>query len=89
MCIRDRPYEDEQFRHLLGGDDSKVHNKLPSLQDDVLDAVSYTHLDVYKRQGVDITRLKFLVCGISGALAGLAGVLYAVTNSYLLSLIHI
>ena len=33
--------------------------------------------------GVDITRLKFLVCGISGALAGLAGVLYAVTNSYL------
>ena len=32
-----QPYEDEQFRHLLGGDDSKVHNKLPSLQDDVLD----------------------------------------------------
>ena len=32
-----QPYEDEQLRHLLGGDDSKVHNKLPSLQDDVLD----------------------------------------------------
>ena len=32
-----QPYEDEQFRHLLGGDDSKVHNKIPSLQDDVLD----------------------------------------------------
>ena len=27
----------QQFRHLLGGDDSKVHNKIPSLQDDVLD----------------------------------------------------
>lgn len=33
--------------------------------------------------GVNNNRLKFLVCGISGALAGLAGVLYAVTNSYL------
>ena len=33
--------------------------------------------------GVNNTQLKFIVCGISGALAGLAGVLYAVTNSYL------
>ena len=33
--------------------------------------------------GVNNNGLKFLICGISGALAGLAGVLYAVTNSYL------
>lgn len=33
--------------------------------------------------GINNNGLKFLVCGISGALAGLAGVLYAVANSYL------
>ena len=26
-----QPYEDEQFHHLLGGDDGKTHNKLPLL----------------------------------------------------------
>ena len=33
--------------------------------------------------GVNNNRLKFTVCGISAAMAGLAGVIYAVTNSYL------
>ena len=32
--------------------------------------------------GINNNGLKFLVCGISAALAGLAGVLYVVTNSY-------
>ena len=35
--------------------------------------------------GVNNNRLKFIVCGISGALAGLAGVIYTVTQSYISS----
>ena len=33
--------------------------------------------------GVNNNRLKFLVCGISAAMAGLAGAIFAITNSYL------
>ena len=55
MCIRDSPYEVE-FRHNAFGDvygepaDGLVAFNLDSLPD--TEAVSYTHLDVYKRQGI-------------------------------------
>ena len=49
MCIRDRGYTVEGFK----GKDNGVEVLLkdnPSLQADMVVPVSYTHLDVYKRQ---------------------------------------
>ena len=44
MCIRDRNYNATTFRK------EKVKNKIQLQRELGLEAVSYTHLDVYKRQ---------------------------------------
>ena len=51
MCIRDREYQDYKSKYLMLYAKQKTDKEVVSVLNDV-DSVSYTHLDVYKRQHV-------------------------------------
>ena len=55
MCIRDRL--NTWLTHYLYGVDNHVESLPAVLAQNNYDPVSYTHLDVYKRQGMDRTKL--------------------------------
>ena len=68
MCIRDRPYTASELiiqklknlsteRSMLVADRAKYQSQLKD-QVDYMEPVSYTHLDVYKRQGLYCIRIK-------------------------------
>ena len=51
--------------------------------------VSYTHLDVYKRQGVNMGRDTDCVAAVAGGIAGALSGSESIPADWILSLIHI
>ena len=52
MCIRDSAYSFYNYAFSLSNNDISLENKASEMNERCRKAVSYTHLDVYKRQPV-------------------------------------